>query len=58
MKHKDGYVLKPVPHPVYGVREINFYKMLQTTSEPILKQLNSFVPHYLGTTGVTLNSKG
>lgn len=58
MKHSEGYVLKPVPHVVYGPREINFYKTLETTHDPILKELKQFIPQYLGTTSVELDNKG
>ena len=58
MKHSEGYVLKPVPHPVYGPREINFYKTLETTCDPILKELKQFIPQYLGTTSIELDNKG
>lgn len=58
MKHSDGYVLKPVPHPVYGPREINFYKTLETTCDPLLKDLKQYIPQYLGTTSIELDNKG
>ncbi|XKL66762.1 hypothetical protein PGB90_010182 [Kerria lacca] len=57
MKHSDGYVLKPVPHPVYGPREINFYKTLETTCDPLLKDLKQYIPQYLGTTSIELDNK-
>ena len=58
MKHSEGYVLKPVPHPVYGPREINFYKTLETTCDPLLKDLKQYIPQYLGTTTIELDNKG
>lgn len=58
MKHSEGYVLKPVPHPVYGPREINFYKNLETTCDPVLKELKQYIPQYLGTTSIELDNKG
>lgn len=58
MKHADGYVLKPVPHPVYGPREINFYKTLETTCDPLLKDLKQYIPQYLGTKTIELDNKG
>lgn len=58
MKHSDGYVLKPVPHPIYGPREINFYKTLETTCDPLLKDLKQYIPQYLGTTTIELDNKG
>lgn len=58
MKHTDGYVLKPVPHPAYGPREINFYKTLETTNDPLLKDLKQYIPQYLGTTTIEFDNKG
>ncbi len=58
MKHSEGYVLKPVPHPIYGPREINFYKTLETTCDPLLKDLKQYIPQFLGTTTIELDNKG
>lgn len=56
LKHRDGYVLKPINRPDLGAREIAFYEMLQTTDNVELKNFKKFVPDYYGT--IELNVKG
>ncbi|XP_049774458.1 inositol polyphosphate multikinase isoform X1 [Schistocerca cancellata] len=57
LKHKDGYVLKPIEKPVQGEREIKFYEELQEATDPVSTALRSFVPQYLGTTEMKINEK-
>lgn len=58
LKHKDGYVLKPIEKPVYGEREIKFYEGLQSATDNVSVELRKFVPKYLGTTTLRINEKG
>lgn len=57
LKHKDGYVLKPVNRPEQGKREISFYESFQTTSDPVLLRFKDFIPVFKGTTNLILNGK-
>ncbi|PNF25111.1 hypothetical protein B7P43_G02042 [Cryptotermes secundus] len=57
LKHKDGYVLKPIEKPVYGEREIKFYEDLQSATDNVSVELRKFVPKYLGTTTLRINEK-
>lgn len=58
LKHRDGYVLKPIEKPVYGEREIRFYQDLQCATDTVSVELKKFVPKYLGTTTLKINEKG
>lgn len=57
LKHKDGYVLKPIEKPACGEREINFYQDLQCATDPVSVELKKLVPKYLGTTTLKINEK-
>uniref|UniRef100_A0A1B6DQ49 Kinase n=1 Tax=Clastoptera arizonana TaxID=38151 RepID=A0A1B6DQ49_9HEMI len=57
LKHKDGFVLKPVNRPEQGKREIAFYESFQTTSDPILLKFKEFIPEFRGTTNLIINGK-
>lgn len=57
LKHKDGYVLKPVNRPVQGEKEIKFYEEMQKVVDPLLLEFRSFIPEYYGTTVLDLNGK-
>jgi hypothetical protein len=58
LKHKDGYVLKPIEKPRYGEREIKFYEDLQSATDNVSVGLRKFVPKYLGSTTLRINEKG
>jgi len=58
LKHKDGYILKPIEKAACGEREINFYKDLQCATDPVSVELKKFVPKYLGNTTLQINGKG
>jgi len=58
LKHKDGYVLKPIEKPACGEREINFYQDLQRATDPVSVELKKLVPKYLGNTTLQINEKG
>jgi hypothetical protein len=58
LKHKDGYVLKPIEKPHYGDREIKFYEDLQSATDDVSIGLRKFVPKYLGTTTLRISEKG
>jgi len=58
LKHKDGYILKPIEKPDCGEREINFYQDLQCATDPVSVELKKLVPKYLGTTTLQINGKG
>lgn len=58
LKHKDGYVLKPVLKPIHGIREAKFYKDLQLASDAESIELKSFVPEFLGTSTLSVKDKG
>lgn len=51
LKHKDGYVLKPLLKPVHAKTEIEFYEGLATA--PYVN-LSPFVPKFYGTANVSL----
>lgn len=54
MKDSEGKLIKPY----VNLKEINFYNMLETTEDPLLKELKQYVPLYLGTTNIELNNEG
>ncbi|KAK6628153.1 hypothetical protein RUM43_001965 [Polyplax serrata] len=59
MRHKDGYVLKPICNDkVQGRREIQFYEELEKDCDPISRELKKFTPKYFGTTEIKVNSTG
>ena len=58
LKHKDGYVLKPLEKPVQGEREVKFYQDLQRATDPLSAELKKLVPKFLGTTNLKINDKG
>jgi len=58
LKHKDGYVLKPIEKPACGEREIDFYQDLQYATDPVSVELKKLVPKYLGNTTLQINEKG
>lgn len=58
LKHKDGYVLKPIEKPAYGEREIKFYQDLQSANDAVSVELKKLVPKFLGTTTLKINEKG
>lgn len=58
LKHKDGYVLKPIEKLACGEREIKFYQDLQCAADPVSVELKKLVPKYLGTTTLKMNEKG
>lgn len=58
LKHKDGYVLKPIEKPACGERETNFYQDLQCATDPVSVELKKLVPKYLGNTTLKINEKG
>jgi hypothetical protein len=58
LKHKDGYVLKPIEKPACGEREISFYQDLQCATDPVSVELKKLVPKYLGNTTLQINEKG
>nr|CAD7446717.1 unnamed protein product [Timema bartmani] len=57
LKHTDGSVLKPILKPGPGAREIQFYKNLQQSTDPVSVELRGFVPEFRGTTTVTVNGR-
>ncbi|XP_021922265.1 inositol polyphosphate multikinase isoform X2 [Zootermopsis nevadensis] len=57
LKHKDGYVLKPIEKPAYGEREIKFYQDLQSANDAVSVELKKLVPKFLGTTTLKINEK-
>ncbi|XP_069682869.1 inositol polyphosphate multikinase isoform X1 [Periplaneta americana] len=57
LKHKDGYVLKPIEKPLYGEREIKFYQDLQRATDPVSVELRKLVPKFLGTTTLKINER-
>ena len=58
LKHKDGYVLKPIEKPACGEREIKFYQDLQGATDPVSVELKKLVPKYLGNTMLKINDEG
>jgi 1D-myo-inositol-tetrakisphosphate 5-kinase/inositol-polyphosphate multikinase len=58
LKHKDGYVLKPIEKQSCGERETNFYQDLQCATDSVSVELKKLVPKYLGSTTLKINEKG
>ncbi|KAF4525751.1 hypothetical protein B566_EDAN002011 [Ephemera danica] len=55
--NEQGHVLKPIEGPVRGTREVNFYKQIQSSDDPIIQELKSFVPAYYGTKKLPWNEE-
>lgn len=54
---KGGYVLKPAINTKKGQREVEFYESLQHHTDPVAKELKSFVPRFFGTTDIWMNEQ-
>lgn len=54
LKHKDGYVLKPIPKSPQGDNEIAFYERVKNDVE--LHSLQKFIPEYFGYTFLNINN--
>ncbi|XP_059482158.1 inositol polyphosphate multikinase [Neocloeon triangulifer] len=53
---KSGrYVLKPVEKEQHGKMEIDFYRKVSSSNEPVLLELKSLVPEFYGTEILTWN---
>lgn len=48
LKHKDGFVMKPVQNNTRGKTEIEFYEQIMNSPIPILSQLQNLIPRFLG----------
>ncbi|XP_066994550.2 inositol polyphosphate multikinase isoform X2 [Anabrus simplex] len=57
LRHKDGYVLKPLIKPVQAQRELKFYEELQVATDQASIELRRFVPEYFGTTTLSIGDK-
>jgi len=49
LTNKEGCILKPIQPPPRGEREVEFYKNVNTSSDPELTQFVEFIPQYFGT---------
>jgi len=49
LTNKEGCILKPIQPPPRGDREVEFYKTVNTSSDPELIQFVEFIPQYFGT---------
>ncbi|XP_014292428.1 inositol polyphosphate multikinase isoform X1 [Halyomorpha halys] len=54
LKHKDGYVLKPIPKSSQGDNEISFYERVKHDAE--LLPLQNFIPEYFGCLYLNINN--
>lgn len=48
LKHRDGFVMKPVQNNMRGKREIEFYEEINQSAEPILSRLQDIIPKFYG----------
>lgn len=48
LKHKDGFVMKPVQNNQRGKTEIDFYEEIFQSSHPVISKLQKFVPVFFG----------
>ncbi|CAH1408025.1 unnamed protein product [Nezara viridula] len=54
LKHKDGYVLKPIPKSPQGDNEISFYERVKHDVK--LLPLQRFIPEYFGYSFLNINN--
>lgn len=48
LKHKDGFVMKPVQSNQRGKTEIDFYEEIFQSSHPVISKLQKLVPDFFG----------
>lgn len=58
LKHKNGYILKPLQPPPMGTREVTFYQHIHENCHPLndcYRKLKPFVPAFHGVACLTTN---